>query len=144
MQIASTNSNGTAADALAAQTQATLPAQTLNQDDFLKLLVAQLSAQDPMNPVKDTDFIAQMAQFSTLQQTQAMQADLASLQAGQTTLQAASLLGKNVEVLAAQNQVVSGVVSAIGFNAGTPSIIVDGIPYDLSQVLSVSSAQPQS
>lgn len=126
------------------QTQPVLPQQTLGQKDFLNLLVAQLSAQDPMNPVSNTDFIAQMAQFSTLQSSQTMQQNLANIQAGQSALQANALLGQTVQVQTAQGQTVSGVVSAVNFQSGTPSLSINGQAYDLSQVLSVSLAQPKS
>lgn len=136
-------SSVTSASTTAAQTVSGLPQQSLNQQDFLNLLVAQLSAQDPMNPVSNTDFLAQMAQFSTLQQTQTMQQNLAALQSGQAVLQANDLLGRTVQVQPAQGQPVSGAVSAVNFQAGTPSITVNGQSYALSQVLSVSLAQPQ-
>jgi len=116
------------------QESAQLPEQTLNQSDFLKLLVAQLSSQDPMNPVSDTDFIAQMAQFSTLQETTSMQESISSLQAN-------SLLGQTVQVQNGQGQVDSGVVSAVLFQSGSPELIVNGQSYTVAQVLSISQAQ---
>jgi len=61
----------------------------LGKDAFLKLLVAQMQNQDPMNPTEDKEFIAQLATFSTVEQLQAMNS---SMQA----TQAASLIGKQV------------------------------------------------
>jgi flagellar basal-body rod modification protein FlgD len=139
MQVTTTNSTTGTSNS---QAQSTLPGQTLNQADFLKLLVAQLSAQDPMNPVSDTDFAAQMAQFSTLQSTQAMQTSLASLDSSQAMLQANSLLGRTVQVKSASGATSSGVVSAVGIQSGTPSITVNGQSYDLSAVVSVSMTAP--
>jgi len=124
------------------QVQSTLPEQTINQDDFLKLLVAQLAAQDPMNPVSNAEFASQMAQFSTLQSTKTMQTNLAGVESSQAVLQANSLLGRSVQVLSAQGAADSGVVSAVEIRAGMPSIVVNGLSYSLSQVLSVSLAQP--
>jgi len=126
------------------QTQAQLPQQTLGQADFLKLLVAQLSAQDPMNPVSNTDFAAQMAQFSTLQTTQTMQTNMAAVQTGMTGLEANSLLGKNVNLRTTNGQTVTGVVSSVQYQSGTPSIVVNGQAYDLNLVTSVSQTQTSS
>lgn len=61
----------------------------LGKDEFLKILVTQLQNQDPMSPMEDTDFIAQLAQFSSLEQMQ-------SLNASFTFGQAYNLIGKNV------------------------------------------------
>ena len=108
------------------------PVQTLGQDDFLKLLVAQMSQQDPMNPMKDSEFIAQMAQFSALEQSKAMQQDMSSLRAS-------SLLGQTVEVAdaAEDSGFRTGVVTAVKVEKGIPQLIVNGNKYLLSDVQSI-------
>jgi len=127
--------------------QSRLPQQTLGQDDFLKLLVAQLSAQDPMNPVSNADFAAQMAQFSTLQTTQTMQGNMAAVQAGVGVLEAnslLSLLGKTVSLQTANGQTVTGVVSSLQYQSGNPTITVNGQAYSVTQVTSISQTQTQT
>ncbi len=106
--------------------------QSLNQADFLKLLVTQMTSQDPLNPQSDTAFAAQLAQFSALQQSQTMTGDV-------QTLQANSLIGRTVSVTDATNsaQSINGVVSGVVFNSGSPEILVNGQPYDLSQISSI-------
>jgi flagellar basal-body rod modification protein FlgD len=121
--------------------QSQLPQQTLGQADFLKLLVAQLSAQDPMNPMSNTDFAAQMAQFSTLQTTQTMQTNMAAVQASMGILVADSVLGRTVNLQTSDGQTVTGVVSTVDYQSGTPTITVNGQVYNLSQVISVSQTQ---
>ncbi|HTV41956.1 MAG TPA: flagellar hook capping FlgD N-terminal domain-containing protein [Candidatus Sulfotelmatobacter sp.] len=112
------------------------PQQTLTQNDFLQLLVAQMENQDPLQPQSDTEMASQMAQFTSLTQTTAMSASLSDMQAN-------SLIGTTV-VLQQSNsqQTVSGVVQAVVSGAessdGTPQIVVNGTAYDLSQVLSVT------
>ena len=110
--------------------QVTNPQQTLGQNDFLKLLVAQMTSQDPLNPESGTDFVAQLAQFSSLQTSQAMQGDLASLQAN-------GLIGRTVSVTTATGVPISGVVSAVLMQSGTPSVIVNGQSYALSQIAGI-------
>ena len=76
-----------------------VPVKLLGQREFLKLLVVQMRNQDPMQPVSDTEFIAQMAQFSSLEQTKTMGADIAKLRQGNDFLQATNLLGKEVRLI---------------------------------------------
>ena len=124
-----------------------LPQQTLGQADFLKLLVAQLSSQDPMNPVSNADFAAQMAQFSTLQTTQTMQKNMAAVQAGVGVLEAnslLSLLGKTVSLQTADGRTVTGVVSSLQYQSGNPTITVNGQAYSVTQVTSISQTQTQT
>lgn len=65
------------------------PGQELGKDEFLQILAMQLSNQDPLEPMSDTDSIAQMAQFSSLEQMQELNSAFASFQAY-------SLMGKNI------------------------------------------------
>jgi flagellar basal-body rod modification protein FlgD len=109
-----------------------LPTKTLGQSDFLKLLVAQLTAQDPLSPMKDTEFISGMASFTSLEQSKTMQEDMALLRADQ-------LLGRTVSVKDAEDGVHVGVVSTVHVMAGKPKLQVDGADYDLGQVVSVST-----
>jgi flagellar basal-body rod modification protein FlgD len=106
--------------------------QTLDQADFLKLLVTQMSSQDPLNPQTDTAFAAQLAQFSSLSETQDMQSDLQNIQA-------TGLIGQTVSVTPSSGATaVTGIVSAVQVSSGTPSLIVNGQPYDLSQLSAVT------
>ncbi|HET7625349.1 MAG TPA: flagellar hook capping FlgD N-terminal domain-containing protein [Verrucomicrobiae bacterium] len=119
-------------------TQDRIPKQTLGQDDFLKLLVAQLSAQDPLNPVSNTDFVAQMASFSTLSQAQSTGADIAALRSEQQVSQANSLLGRTVTLQSADGTLTGGVVSGVVMVDGVPNIVVNGGNYDLSQLFAIA------
>jgi len=111
-----------------------LPIQTLGQNDFLQLLVTQMTSQDPLNPQKDTDFIAQMAQFSALEQSKTMQADMAQLRNQEQLVQANALIGQTVELEVAPDVMARGIVGAVQVDAGTPKLMVGGQSYDLSQV----------
>src|SRR3954469_13341221 len=90
-----------------------IPMRTLNQDDFLKLVVAQMTTQDPLNPQKDSDFVAQLTQFTTLEQTKGMQTDISELRTQQQFLQANATLGRKVSVEDGNGIITTGVVSAI-------------------------------
>lgn len=116
-------------------TAANSASQTLTEADFLQLLVTQMSSQDPLDPQSDTEFAAQLAQFSSLKESQNMQANMA-------TLQANSLIGETVTVNPASAPMVTGQVSAVQMSAGTPYIVINGQPYDLSTISSFSSLVP--
>jgi flagellar basal-body rod modification protein FlgD len=115
-----------------------VPVQTLGQEDFLKLLIAQLTSQDPLNPQKDTDFIAQMASFSALEQSKSMQNDMSRMRADQQLLHANSLLGRTVEIQTDSGDSDAGLVSAVQVEAGMPKIVVNGESYNLNRVLTIA------
>lgn len=112
-----------------------MPAQSLGKDDFLKILITQLSHQDPMSPMEDREFIAQMAQFSTLEQMTGMAKDFAKLTTMISGSEASSALGKNVELTEGE-QTIQGVVKAVT-RGETPQILVNGIFYNWDQVYKV-------
>jgi len=117
--------------ATAAPDTFTNPSSALNQADFLKLLVAQIQYQDPMNPQSDTQMASQMAQFTSLQQATQSSASLSMIQAN-------SLVGSTVTVQVDSQNSASGVVTGVVLNNGTPQITINGKNYTLSQVTSVA------
>ncbi len=117
-----------------------LPTQLLSQQDFLNLLVTQMTAQDPLNPMSNQDMLAQMVQFSTLNANTTMQTALGQMQTTQEFSQADGLIGRQVTVQVDDSNTAQGVVSGIDNSSGSPEIILNGQSYDLSQVLSVSNA----
>lgn len=125
----------TAADA--SDTASRVPQKQLGQDDFLKLLAKQFQVQDPMKPMEDTAFIAQMAQFSSLEQSKAMNTEMQVLRGYQQLATANSYLGHRVTVEAGDGSSVSGDVTAVDTSGGSPKIIVNGQPFSISAVLRV-------
>ena len=104
----------------------------LGKDDFLKILITQLSYQDPTAPMQDKEFIAQMAQFSTLEQMTGMAQDFAKLTSIISGSEASSSLGKNVEVID-KDRIVQGMVEAVT-RGETPQVLVNGTFYNWDQV----------
>jgi flagellar basal-body rod modification protein FlgD len=135
MSVSAITSNSNSA---AAEASARIPVQQLGQNDFLKLLVTQLTSQDPMNPQKDTEFIAQMAQFSALEQSKAMTSDMTKLRDQQQVLQANGMIGRAVDLQVDDKTIVHGTVSSVKIEAGTPKLVVDGQGYELSKVLTIA------
>jgi len=104
-----------------ASTPKTTDNNVMGKDDFLTLLVAQLQHQDPLNPSESTEFTAQLAQFSSLEQLQNVNANLTGFEVYQATLnniQASGFIGKTVTAAG----------SLIGVNQG----VADPIRFDLA------------
>jgi flagellar basal-body rod modification protein FlgD len=91
-----TSTSATTPAASAATSPTTNPKSILGKDDFLKLMVTQLQNQDPLNPTDDKDFMGQMAQFSSLEQTANMAQTLENMNTSSQVSQGVSLIGHNV------------------------------------------------
>jgi flagellar basal-body rod modification protein FlgD len=110
----------------------------LGKDDFLKMFVAQLQHQDPMNPMQDSDMMGQMASFSTLEQITNMAAANQNIAASLSSTGAIGLIGRTVTYTDDNDQIHTGVVQKVTTAGGTPSLTVDGVdgidPATISQV----------
>ena len=104
----------------------------LDKNDFLKMLITQLTHQDPTEPMKDRDFIAQMAQFSTLEQITNMNEGISKVLNLVSASQAFSLLGKTVSVTDGKGE-VTGLVEEIT-GGEFPQVYVGGKYYNITDI----------
>ena len=112
------------------------PHQDLDKDDFLKILVTQLKYQDPTKPMEDKEFIAQMAQFSSLEQMTNMSSQFTKLSATLKGAQAMNLIGRKVEIIRGDT-LIKGSVEAVT-NGNFPQIMVNGVYYDYDDISKVT------
>jgi flagellar basal-body rod modification protein FlgD len=96
-------------------------AGSLGLQDFLKILLTQLTYQDPLKPMDNQEFLAQMAQFTALQQSQAMSSRMDQLASTQSSLQSVGLLNRTVDV-STDNGLVTGTVTALSMSGDTPQL----------------------
>jgi flagellar basal-body rod modification protein FlgD len=121
-------------------TDLTANSQILGKDDFLKLLVTELQYQDPLNPVDNKDFIAEMAQFSSLEQLQNLNDNFSSLTAAQNISQinfAVNLVNHRVIGSDDSGNTVDGTVTNINFNSGTTYVVVGSSSVSLKNIVQI-------
>jgi flagellar basal-body rod modification protein FlgD len=108
-----------------AQQSAAAVQTSLGQEEFLKILLAQLQFQDPLKPLDNQQFLAQLAQFSALAQTSQLNDRVDTLLTIQATTQSVGLIGKTVEVQSTTGDVPSvGTVTSLTFSDGQPNLTV--------------------
>ena len=110
----------------------------LDKNDFLKILITQLTHQDPTQPMDDKEFVAQMAQFSSLEQMTNMTDSLSKVSDLLARSQAVSLLGSIVDVSDGMNT-VSGTVDAVT-GGDFPQLLVNGNYYDYAAVQKIKTS----
>lgn len=115
------------------------PSQELGKQEFLNLLMTQLRYQDPLNVQEDREFIAQMAQFSTLEQTTNLSLAMENLADFQRLSQGASLLGKEIEAIVPgaegeDDSTFSGIVEETRLKDGKMVLVVNGQDISVEQI----------
>src|SRR3954467_9697000 len=127
MAIDPTTTTTTSAATTAAATKAAADKNILGKDDFLKLMVAQMKNQDPMNPSDDKDNIAQMAQFSSLEQITNLATATQELANKMSLTQNIGLLGHTVTYTGTDGTAVSGTVDGMNLDkTGAATLSVAG------------------
>lgn len=125
-----------------AATSAATQISGVGLQDFLKILTSQLSNQDPLKPLDNQEFIAQVAQFSALEQSQQLNQKIDQLLSVQAATQSVGLLGKTVDINSS-NGTVSGQVKGFSLSNGEPLLSIqtssgtqiDGVT--LAQIITV-------
>ncbi|WP_019144101.1 flagellar hook assembly protein FlgD [Aeromicrobium massiliense] len=107
---------------------------------FLNLLVTQLRYQDPMNPTDSSEFMAQTAQFQSLEVMQDVASQLSALQSSQMAFGASSLVGRTVSYAdpADPKKTLTGTVNGVSFEATGPVLDVAGTKVPMLNVVSVT------
>lgn len=100
-----------------------LQASALGMEDFLKILLTQLQYQNPLDPMDNQQFMAQMAQFTTLQQTQQLNTNIETLITNQASLQSVGLIGRTVDV-STESGPLTGTVTSLSLSGATPQIAI--------------------
>lgn len=107
-----------------------VPSSQMNSADFLQLLTTEMKNQDPMNPVDDTQSVAQLAQFSALSATEEMNTSFQNFQSNFGVMQSATLIGKTVTVdtpdASGNTSTVTGTVANIEVQNGQPYFTMNG------------------
>ncbi len=114
---------------------------TLTQDDFLKLLTVQLQHQDPLKPMEDAQFMGQMAQFASLEQTKELTSTVSTLSSSLGFSSAQQFLGKNVTITNADGTEVNGTVAGVVLDAGKPKVLVNDQVYATDLITAVTLAK---
>ena len=109
--------------------------QELGKDDFLKLLITQLSNQDPTNPMENTEFIAQMAQFSSLEQMTNMSTSFTRMANMLFSSEATNTIGRTFE-LNVNGELQTGIVEA-ATRGDNPMVQVNGSLYSMDYITKV-------
>ncbi|MNI68273.1 Basal-body rod modification protein FlgD [compost metagenome] len=123
--------------------EAKTPDNNLGKDQFLKILIAQLKNQDPTQPLQDKEFIAQMAQFTSVEQLTNISTEMKLLR--QSLGVASDLIGKSISWEAADESgkkiIKSGVVDSITFKENKQYATVQGVDISLDQLLRVEDVK---
>jgi flagellar basal-body rod modification protein FlgD len=117
----------------------TNPYSSLKTEDFVNMMVTQLQNQDPMDPVKNQDLLAQMSQIGQLQSATQLQDTLKSMMFQSQLSSAGSLIGKNVIGTAVDGKtLISGTVNSVQVSNGNVNLELDnGLEMPLANVASI-------
>jgi flagellar basal-body rod modification protein FlgD len=132
---ATTSSTGSTSGSCTTGTSST----DVNKDMFLKLMVAQLKNQDPMNPTDSSQFLAQTAQFTSLEKLDSVAQQTGQALTAQMAFGASSLVGRSVTYSDADGVETAGKVDSVRFTSTGPVLGVGGAEVALASVVKVAS-----
>jgi flagellar basal-body rod modification protein FlgD len=111
--------------AVSPTTSSLTSAYGLSFQSLLQIILTQLTYQDPLKPVDNSEFVSQLAQFSQLQLSESINTELTTLLNTQSAIQAVGMIGRSVTLTTNTSSTpTSGTVSAVAFSNGTPELTI--------------------
>lgn len=118
---------------------------SLNEGDFLDLMMDQLQNQDPLNPADPTQYMSELASFSSLDEEMQIQQSDSQTAANQSASSALQMLGQTVSYTDSNGDTQTGTVSSVDFTSSGPTLTIGGISgIDLSQVIGATATSSTS
>jgi flagellar basal-body rod modification protein FlgD len=140
MTVSAVDMLGSTTQAAATTPTADSTSSQMDKDLFLKLMVTQLRNQDPMNPQDSAEFLAQTAQFTSLEKLEAVASQSSQALAAQMAFGASSLAGRTVSYLAEDGVTeTQGTVESVRFTAAGPMLTVGGVEVPIANVVTVAA-----
>ncbi|MEI7988302.1 MAG: flagellar hook capping FlgD N-terminal domain-containing protein [Chloroflexota bacterium] len=135
--VESNNVTGVSSSQTSKTTTKSTSGQDITNEDFLVLLLTQMRNQDPLEPMKNQEFMSQLTQMNSLSALKSMDSNLKKMTTQSEITEATALIGKKVEVSAKS---ISGVVSSVSFEDGSVMVQIGSQKVALSEITSVTSA----
>ncbi len=116
----------------------------LDKDAFLRLLVEQLKNQDPLDPLKNEDFIAQLAQFNSLEEMINLNESFATMAQAQQLSQASGLVGQTIAFQDSEGEMYTGMVESVTVEDGVPALQVGDHSVSLDDIIGLGQLSTAS
>ncbi len=122
--------------------QSTSNGQSLGKNEFFQILSAQLQFQDPLEGGDNSEYVAQLAQFSSLEQMENLNMAIADLKSNQNLLFGSNLIGKTV-IVAGESGVASGEVQSVRVRGSELYVVVDEREYLSSDIIDMAGTEDE-
>lgn len=124
---------------------------TLDKNAFLQLLCTEMKYQDPLSPMDNTEYISQMATFSSLEQMQNLNTTVTSLADSLSSAlssiyfqQAVNNVGKTATYLDSSNKTVSGTIDSVVMSSGSLYYVIDGVQVSADSITALGAQKEES
>ena len=141
--VAAAAASSGSATTMTSGTDKVTPGGELGKDEFLKLLVTQLQNQDPLNPLDNAEMIAQLAQFSALEQMNNLNESIDAMKSAQNMMDALLLQGKNVSIELKDGTTVEGSIEKVLWSDGVMKLQVNGTLYSTDSIASIALSEAE-
>jgi flagellar basal-body rod modification protein FlgD len=121
-----------------ADTTSTTSTSTSENGDFIKLLLAQITNQNPLEPMDNAEMVTQLSQSQMVAKLEDLDDKMGSLLSYQNMMNSINLMGKTVSLLNTETGgSITGTVDGIKMYNGTPTVVVNGVSYDMALIQKV-------